>query len=565
MSNAFFVAMRRLRTPLIVLILIFSVSIIGLVLIPGVNAEGKPWRMGFFHALYFISYTASTIGFGEIPYTFTDAQRLWVTFCIFMSVVGWAYAIGKLLGVLQDRGFRQALLVERFERAVRRLREPFYLICGYGETGQLLCRSLDHRNIRFVVLDHDSRRLDELDLQDYRASAPGFTGDARQPEVLKQAGLVNRHCQGVLALTGDDAANLAIAIAVKLLNPEIPALCRTSHAEVAANLASFGTRHIIDPYETFGEYLALAIRSAGSCQLVEWLTGVPGTELATQQQPPRGAWLICGQGRFTDAVIRHVSGDGLGLTVISPRQPTSQAKLRWVRGVGTQAETLREAGVATAVGIVAGTDDDVDNLSIVVTARELNPSLFVVLRQNRAANHDLFQALAANFTVVPSDIVAHECLGILMTPLLSCFLALVKQRDDAWADAVIERLANELGPEAPGTWRVKVDPQHAPALLQEGTRSSVPLDLLRRDPADCEARMRCVPLLAVRQGQMIEIPPWDWVLQPGDQLLFAGPAEVGRHQVTILRNPSVADYVLTGRELGNSWLWRKLVEASRSG
>jgi len=69
--------------------------------------------------------------------------------------------------------------------------------------------------------------------------------------------------------------------------------------------------HGAHPYETFGEYLALAIRSAGSCQLVEWLTGVPGTELATQQQPPRGAWLICGQGRFTDAVIRHVGGEGL--------------------------------------------------------------------------------------------------------------------------------------------------------------------------------------------------------------------------------------------------------------
>lgn len=564
MSSAFFVAMRRLRMPLIVLILIFSVSIIGLVLIPGVDAAGKPWRMGFFHALYFISYTASTIGFGEIPHAFTDAQRLWVTFCIFLSVIGWAYAIGKLLGVLQDRGFRQALLVERFERAVNNLREPFYLICGYGETGQLLCRSLDHRNLRFVVLDQDSRRLDELDLQDYRASAPGFTGDVRLPEVLKRAGLVSPHCQGVLALTGDDAANLAIAIATRLLHPEIPVLCRTSHAEVTANLASFGTRHIIDPYETFGEYLALAIRSAGSGQLMEWLTGVPGAQLTTQQQPPRGAWLVCGQGRFTDAVLRHATRQGLELTHISPKQALAQPQLRWVRGVGTQAETLREAGVTTAVGLVAGTDDDVDNLSIVVTARELNPNLFVVLRQNRAANHDLFQALAANFTVVPSEIIAHECLAILTTPLLSQFLVLVRRRDDAWADAVIKRLASELGPEVPATWRVSIDPQHAPALLQKVTRSSVPLDLLRRDPADCETRMSCVPLLAIRNGSAVEMPPWDWTLQPGDQILFAGHAEVGRHQVAILRNPRVADYILTGRELGNSWLWRKLAEARRS-
>jgi hypothetical protein len=36
--------------------------------------------------------------------------------------------------------------------------------------------------------------------------------------------------------------------------------------------------------------------------------------------------------------------------------------------------------------IVAGTDDDVNNLSIVMTARQLQPDLLVVLRQNLQAN-----------------------------------------------------------------------------------------------------------------------------------------------------------------------------------
>ena len=56
------------------------------------------------------------------------------------------------------------------------------------------------------------------------------------------------------------------------------------------------------------------------------------------------------------------------------------------------------------------------NLSIVVTARELNPELFVVLRQNLQANQALFDAFESDFTVVPSQIVARECLAILTTP-----------------------------------------------------------------------------------------------------------------------------------------------------
>ena len=50
-----------------------------------------------------MSYTATTIGFGELPWPFTADQRLWVTFSIYLSVIGWAYAIGSLLTLLQDR------------------------------------------------------------------------------------------------------------------------------------------------------------------------------------------------------------------------------------------------------------------------------------------------------------------------------------------------------------------------------------------------------------------------------------------------------------------------------
>ena len=96
-------------TPLIVLIVIFAVSVLGLTVIPGQDAAGRPVRMGFFDAFYIMSYTASTIGFGEIPYPFTYNQRMWVTISIYLTVIGWAYAIGSLLALLQDRAFRSAL------------------------------------------------------------------------------------------------------------------------------------------------------------------------------------------------------------------------------------------------------------------------------------------------------------------------------------------------------------------------------------------------------------------------------------------------------------------------
>src|SRR3712207_211384 len=118
-SATVFLILRRMRAPLITLIIIFTVSVFGLTLIPGQDADGQPYRMGFFDAFYFMSYTATTIGFGEIPHAFTYGQRMWVLVTIYLTVIGWAYALGSLLTVVQDKAFRQAMRLQLFSRVVR--------------------------------------------------------------------------------------------------------------------------------------------------------------------------------------------------------------------------------------------------------------------------------------------------------------------------------------------------------------------------------------------------------------------------------------------------------------
>jgi len=122
-NSVIFLTLRRLRTPLLILIAVYTIGITGLVLIPGVDREGKTAHLSFFQAFYFLSYTASTIGFGEIPYAFTDRQRLWVTVVIYLSVIGWAYTIAALLALARDTGFRNAVTGTTFRRRVRRIGE----------------------------------------------------------------------------------------------------------------------------------------------------------------------------------------------------------------------------------------------------------------------------------------------------------------------------------------------------------------------------------------------------------------------------------------------------------
>ncbi len=102
-NNAFWIVLHKLRAPLLVIIITYSIAILGMVLIPGMDDNGKVYHLSFFDAFYFVSYMASTIAFGEAPYTFTYSQRLWVSLCIYITVVGWFYGIGALVSAVTDK------------------------------------------------------------------------------------------------------------------------------------------------------------------------------------------------------------------------------------------------------------------------------------------------------------------------------------------------------------------------------------------------------------------------------------------------------------------------------
>lgn len=559
MSPALFLTLRRLRAPIILLIVVFSVGIVGLVLIPGIDEQGREWHLTIFQALYFMTYTATTIGFGELPRAFSHAQRVWVSLVIFGSVVGWAYLVAALLSLGRDRAFQSALILGRFRRTVRGLREPFHIICGFGETGSLVGRALDRFGSRFTVVEIQAERVQALELTDLVQEAPGLAADARLPDNLLSAGLTSPCCRGVLALTDDDRANLAVAMSVRMLNPRIPVLARAMDQSTAANMASFGTDHIINPFSTFGGYLALAVASPGGYRLLSWLTGLPGTTLKRETAPPRGHWVVCGYGRFGREVVKAFRGLGLDITIIEPKGTRAEG-LHTVAGRGTEADTLMEAGVAESVGIVAGTDDDVNNLSIAVTARELNPKLFTVVRQNLQANAALFGRFAADITMVSSEVIANECLARMNTPLLSDFLDLIRSRGDAWADAVIEKMQATIGTESPETWTVQITAADAPALdlaIRSGA-AQIRLNDLCRDPADRMRRLQAIPLYLIGRGRSIVMPEEDLVIKTGDEVLFAGCRRAARAQRSILRNLNTLRYTVDGVDLPGGWIWQWL-------
>ncbi|MCB0920232.1 MAG: NAD-binding protein [Actinobacteria bacterium] len=557
-TTAIFLVLRRMRLPLIVLISLFAISVLGLTLVPGQDVDGQPWRMDLFDAFYFMSYTATTIGFGEIPYPFSTAQRAWVIVTIYLSVVAWAYAIGSVLALLQDRGFKEALGLQRFERQVRRMREPFVILAGFGQAGEVVARSLDRRDHRVVVLDVEPGRIEALDLAAFHSDVPGLPADASNPHELRRAGLMSKYCSGVIALTNDDEANLAITMSAALMRPDVPVVCRTMEDVLIERIRAFGSPIIIDPFNLFGDELLVALRAPHAYQLTSWLTSNPGDPLPKAMAiPQHGRWVVCGYGRFGGHLTADLVRSGIPVTVIDERAEALDG-VEVITGDATDPQVLQRADLGSAVAFAAATNNDITNLSLLVSAKKANPRLFTIARQNDPANTPLFDGLPIDSTLLPTTLIAHEVLARIGDPLLWAFVQQAQQHTDDWGVALVERITGRCGSERPDIWTLALTPAGAPALIPHLEQATV--GGLLHDPQDRTRELDAVVLLLKRGDQILMTPADDEPLRADDELLLVGMSYDRRALDTTVSVPTAAEYVLTGDRVGQSWIWRTLVD-----
>jgi Trk K+ transport system NAD-binding subunit len=565
-NDIVWMTMRRMRTPLIVLILVYFFSIMAMISVPGEDAAGNPYYMSFLDAAYFMAILQTTIGFGEIPYDFTSTQRIMVFWLLLPNVVAWLYSVGTLLRLILDRQFQAAFSSNRFSKQVRALKVPFYVVCGFGNTGSLTVSGLLARGIRAVVIEYNEETVRKMMLEDEYAHVPALVGRAGDRTKLILAGIHLDNCRGVIATTNDDHVNLTIAITVKLLRPDLPVLARSENQRVCDNMASFETDSIVNPYRIFAERLSLALSSPIKYLVQDWLISVPGSELRKELEPPTGHWIVCGVGRFGARMAEQLKKSGMSFTVVDVHPDRLPAYENAVLGRGTEVHTLEEAGILQAEGIVAGTGDDIDNLSIIMTARNLNPRLFFIARQERRDNDVLFDSLKADLVARRSLIVARRILSVVSTPLLHSFMQHLIRTDDSFAEHTARKLKAILKGRAPNIWVFEIKGEMARTLRFVRSRTSkVTLEHLTRNSRSEENELLpCVCLSLERGAQRLFLPDENTELQIHDRLLFAGRDFARRQMLWTMHDSHSLMGNASGKHLPRGGLWRWLSERQAS-
>lgn len=555
------VVLRFTRGPILVMVFVYAVGIIGMALMPGQDVDGNPQNMSLFHAFYFFTYTATTTGFGEIPHNFTEEQRLWTTVCLLMGVVAWLYAIGSIIKLLQNPFFLDAIAERQFARSVRRIESPFYIICGFGDTGSLLTRGLSDHGLMATVIDGDEERIKALALRDYQDRMPGLCADASVPKHLIDAGITHPQCLGVIALSADDDLNLKIAVTARFLNSTAKIICRLTSEDHQERLTDISGVTIINPFELFASQLRLTINAPEIHTLSEWFVGSRDARLDKPPSLSEGLWILCGYGRMGSCIQKELTKQNINTVVIDPDVEEVYDAYQTISD-HANVKTLAAAGIKDAAGLVVGTDSDAKNLSILLSAKQFNTDAFTIVRQNRHENELVFNAASVDLIMQASLLSARNILLRLIAPELEKVIEHLAQSDPQITTELLNRLHQCFGDQEPQLLSVKIG-KETPAIELVKENGLVPCiaDVIR-DPSNRERDLACIPLALTHGSKTIVLPDHSETFESGDAILFCASSKDARRVRTSLKNPQRLSYLITGYEEPASyvfkWLYKRL-------
>lgn len=140
----------------------------------------------------------------------------------------------------------------------------------------------------------------------------------------------------------------------------------------------------------------------------------------------RNHYIVCGYGRMGRQVVEDLLARGESFVIIDNNpdieEELLERKIPYIVGDATHDETLHEAGIERARGLVAALHTDSDNVMTVLTARELSRKLIIVARVINADAENKLRRAGANRVISPYQIGGHRITLALIRPSVSAFL-----------------------------------------------------------------------------------------------------------------------------------------------
>ena len=212
-------------------------------------------------------------------------------------------------------------------------------------------------------------------------------------------------------------------------------------------------------------------------------------------------YIICGFGRVGRGAAAELHHAGVPFVVVdSELERVERAMVEGMLAVAADAtrdETLRQVGIERARGLVAALSTDADNLFVLLSAKGLNPKLYVAARAAEEGAEEKMRRAGADAVFAPYAITGHRLAQSLLRPHVVQFLDFTTK--DIAMDISIEQV-----------------------------RVSEESELVKRTIRETQLRRNTgVIVMAIRRrdGSMLFNPPADTAVEAGDFLIVMGKQE----------------------------------------
>ena len=221
-------------------------------------------------------------------------------------------------------------------------------------------------------------------------------------------------------------------------------------------------------------------------------------EMEKQLQKIRDHYIICGYGRVGKQVSREFRQRRVPFVVVE-KDPALLEELTcegviYLQGDSTEDHTLIEAGIERAKGLVLTIASEADNVFVTLTARHLNPELFITARADSPSAEKKIYRAGANKVVSPYIIGGNRMAIATLQPYVGDFLRLGELDKDT--GLTIEEV--QIAPGSPIAGKTLKD-----SALWEETGFN---------------------LIGIKKAtkEVLFNPPPDTMIQPGDILIIFG-------------------------------------------
>ena len=212
----------------------------------------------------------------------------------------------------------------------------------------------------------------------------------------------------------------------------------------------------------------------------------------------RDHYIVCGFGRVGRGAAYELRRAGVPLLVVDH----DEDRVEWaikdgmlaVLADATNDETLKEAGVLRAKGLIATLQSDADNLFVILSAKALKPALQVAARVASEQSEKKMRLAGADYVFAPYDMTGNRMAQVMLKPHVFQFI-----------DFTTKGMGLDVGIEQ---FRVPAESELVSKSLVE-TRLRQELQVI---------------VLAIRKsdGRMIFNPPAEAEVNAGDHLIVMG-------------------------------------------